>query len=118
MPYAAKKPCTYPGCRELVNKGRCNKHQAVKKDKRLGSSARGYNYKWQVASKNYLRQHPLCVNHKAKGEIVAAKVVDHRTPHKGDMKLFWNPNNWQALCITCHNRKTATTDGAFGNAKG
>jgi 5-methylcytosine-specific restriction protein A len=28
-------------------------------------------------------------------------------PHRGDDLLFWDPNNWQALCRDCHDAKTA-----------
>ncbi|WP_232215651.1 HNH endonuclease signature motif containing protein [Paracoccus sp. J55] len=31
-----------------------------------------------------------------------ATVVDHIKPHRGDQALFWNWNNWQALCTGCH----------------
>lgn len=29
-------------------------------------------------------------------------LVDHVTPHRGDKVLFWNWNDWQALCTRCH----------------
>lgn len=45
-----------------------------------------------------------------------ATVVDHKIPHKGDMRLFWDRNNWQAMAKVCHDRKTAQEDGAFGRA--
>jgi 5-methylcytosine-specific restriction protein A len=35
-----------------------------------------------------------------------AEVVDHIKPHKGDMTLFWDENNWQSLCKMHHDRKT------------
>jgi positive regulator of sigma E activity len=35
---------------------------------------------------------------------------------KGDLALFWNESNWQALCRRCHNRKTAAT--GYTNAAG
>ncbi|WP_244295246.1 HNH endonuclease [Paracoccus versutus] len=31
-----------------------------------------------------------------------ATLVDHIKPHRGDKALFWNWNNWQALCTGCH----------------
>ena len=37
-----------------------------------------------------------------RGVIKEAAVVDHITPHKGDMKLFWDSDNWQSLCKQCH----------------
>lgn len=46
--------------------------------------------------------------------ITAATVVDHKMPHKGNMALFWDHDNWQSLCKPCHDYKTATQDGGFG----
>lgn len=48
--------------------------------------------------------------------VRAASVVDHRRPHRGDMKLFWDRNNWQSMAKECHDRKTAREDGGFGKA--
>ena len=63
----------------------------------------------------YLQTHPLCEECKSRGIIRAANVVDHRTPHQGDRTLFWAwENNWQALCKSCHDSKTAREDGRFG----
>ncbi len=33
-----------------------------------------------------------------------ATVVDHIKPHRGDPKLFWDQENWQALCARHHDR--------------
>ena len=72
-------------------------------DEQRGSSAqRGYGYKWQKAREAYLRKHPICFNCSRKGLVVAAIVVDHIKPHKGDMVLFWDSSNWQPLCKQCH----------------
>lgn len=138
MPSAAPRPCTHPSCGALVRdgSGRCPKHQraaAVAQDERRGSSAqRGYGYKWQQAREQYLAANPLCVRHQQRGDVVAATVVDHITPHRlkeaidsGDadrisaaQSLFWNRKNWQPLCKQCHDIKTAVEDGAFGRRRG
>jgi len=73
-----------------------------KYDDRKSSSQRGYGYKWQKAREGYLKNHPLCVDHEARGQVVAATVVDHIVPHRGDMTLFWDKSNWQSLCSHCH----------------
>ena len=44
------------------------------------------------------------------GKYVRATVVDHIVPHRGDQKLFWDQNNWQPLCKSCHDKKTLTED--------
>jgi 5-methylcytosine-specific restriction protein A len=64
----------------------------------------------------FLQAHPLCEECRRKGKIRAAEVVDHIVPHKGNMRLFWDRSNWQALCKGCHDAKTAREDGGFGNA--
>lgn len=74
-------------------------------DERRGSAhQRGYGYRWSKTSKGFLRSHPLCVAHEANGLVVPAGLVDHIIPHKGDMALFWDPTNWQALSIDAHER--------------
>lgn len=70
-------------------------------DKR-SAAARGYGRAWQKARADFLRKHPLCVMCKTKGKIRAANVVDHIQPHRGDKGLFWDRDNWQALCKPCH----------------
>ena len=29
-------------------------------------------------------------------------VADHRRPHRGDERLFWDERNLQCLCKPCH----------------
>jgi 5-methylcytosine-specific restriction protein A len=31
-----------------------------------------------------------------------ASLVDHKTPHRGVQRLFWDRSNWQPLCTPCH----------------
>lgn len=61
-----------------------------------------YNSRWQKAREGHLRSHPLCVDHLSRGMTVAATVVDHKVPHRGDSALFWDRSNWQSLCKLCH----------------
>ena len=61
-----------------------------------------YGYKWQQARAAFLKLHPLCVRHEEMGEVVAATIVDHKVAHRGDLELFWDQSNWQALCKHCH----------------
>jgi 5-methylcytosine-specific restriction protein A len=88
---------------------------------RLGANARGYTYRWQQASKRFLAEHPLCQCEDCGAgskRVTLATVVDHRTPHRGDERLFWDESNWQAMAKQCHDAKTATEDGGFGHAPG
>ena len=71
--------------------------------KRPSARALGYTWHWEKASRIYLNHNVLCVMCRANGRVVAATLVDHIIPHKGDMAVFWDVNNWQALCKNCHN---------------
>ena len=69
-----------------------------------GSAAsRGYGARWREARLEFLKDNPLCVRCDAAGRVQPATVVDHRVPHRGDRKLFWDRGNWQSLCAPCHN---------------
>jgi 5-methylcytosine-specific restriction protein A len=123
MPRKAPRPCRSPGCPKHAEPGgaHCAEHAAARRAAeyaRRGSAAsRGYDSKWQRERLAYLKQNPICVECKKAGHVVPSKVVDHIVPHKGDQKLFWNRRNWQALCKTCHDRKTAREDGGFANPR-
>lgn len=73
--------------------------------------------RWRNARLRFLRSHPLCVECQRHGIVTAASVVDHRDPHHGDPAVFWDESRWQALCASCHGRKTAVSDGGFGNPR-
>jgi 5-methylcytosine-specific restriction enzyme A len=74
-------------------------------DARRGSArARGYDARWERARKLYLAEHPLCRMCEHTGRIEPATVVDHKIAHRRDQALFWDQNNWQPLCVSCHSR--------------
>lgn len=70
------------------------------------STKQGYGYAWQKARAAFLREHPLCCQCEGEGRVVAADVVDHITPHRGNQARFWDVSNWQSLCKRCHDCKT------------
>jgi 5-methylcytosine-specific restriction protein A len=85
-----------------------------------------YTATWATYSRQFLAAHPWCGD-RAEGTpptdhsrcarlglAVRAEVTDHITPHRGDRDLMWRLSNHQALCASCHNRKTAIEDGGFG----
>lgn len=120
-----KRPCARPGCPSLVVGGYCAAcselaPKRLTEKARPSAHARGYGRRWQKTSTAYLLAHPICADpFKDHGSAPRpAGVTDHIVPHKGDMKLFWDPNNWQPLCKVCHDKKTATEDGGFGNRSG
>ena len=112
MPRKPNVACKHPGCPRLISPDRnyCDEHEALHRGDRAGAAKRGYDSRWQKARARYLRAHPLCVECKRNGRITESTVVDHITPHRGDPILFWDEENWQALCKNCHDKKTMTED--------
>ena len=106
MPKRLPKPCAYPGCPELTEGRYCEKHAREDDRARGTATQRGYDERWRKARTFYLKRHPLCVGCVDEGRITPATVVDHIIPHKGNKELFWDESNWQALCASCHSRKT------------
>lgn len=111
MPWSAPKHCPHghppftgkncPTC--LTNR------KAASEAKRPNARQRGYGAKWDKTAKAFLAKHTICV---VCGQ--PSQCVDHIIAHKGDMRLFWNRANWQALCIPCNSRKAAKQEGGFG----
>ena len=110
MPKAPKRPCRYPGCPNLCDKGvYCSQHMQFSSDRmRGGAESRGYDARWRKARTAFLQRNPLCNECMKRGKITPATVVDHIIPHRGDRKLFWDESNWQPLCKDCHDRKTGS----------
>ena len=84
----------------------------------MSARQRGYTTAWDRARKGFLAKHPLCVCCLAHGHVCAAGVVDHIIPHRGDMEVFWRSQDWQALCLWCHNNikkplESKTSDRSF-----
>ncbi len=112
MPMRPSIPCKHPGCAALVPYGQsyCEKHKVQHTSERSGAAGRGYDARWRRESKRFLRVHPLCIRCFEEKKITKATVVDHVIPHRGDERLFWDQNNWQALCKHHHDVKTMTED--------
>lgn len=45
-------------------------------------------------------------------------VADHKQPHRGDERLFWDPENLQCLCKTCHDRVKQAEEQASMHQRG
>jgi len=112
MPRRPDIPCKHQGCGKLIPSGTkyCEDHQQVNHFEIRSTKEKGYNNAWRKARARFLKQHPLCVRCLEKGTHRRANVVDHITPHRGDETFFWDEKNWQALCKSCHDRKTMTED--------
>ena len=126
----ARGVCVTAGCEELaaVDDRRCDHHAAQKlaSDKARKAKAHGQadvaqwrqlyaSVAWRKARRAFLKANPLCVDCGGVGVVKSANEVDHIERHLGDRKMFWDRNNWQALCKPCHSRKTARETFAKSN---
>lgn len=97
MPYKPRRLCS---CGKIVSFGElcaCQVKRKAEADQRRPSATdRGYDSAWRKARVAFLAKHPRC----ACGQ--PATVVNHKKPHSGDMKLFWDSSNWEPACKPCH----------------
>lgn len=113
------RPCRQPRCPNVTNNksGYCDTHKQQGDREHSRETSKYYTYQWHKRSRLFLNTHPLCVMCEQSGRVTAATCVDHKIPHQGDMTLFWDESNWQALCDSCHSTKTVKEDGGFGHGK-
>lgn len=60
--------------------------------------------RWQRLRHSVLSDQPLCVMCLSRDIVEPADTVDHIKPHKGDANLFWDRDNLQSLCHSCHSK--------------
>jgi len=121
MPRRPPRPCAVHGCPNLVYSGsRCEQH-LLPKDRtyetvRASAAKRGYGVKWQGKRNAYAKSHPWCEDPYGvhQGQRVKMKIVDHITPLKQGGRD--DETNYQSLCTTCNNYKTAHDGSRRGRA--
>ena len=59
--------------------------------------------RWEKERKEFVKENSIC---KICG-VKPSYITDHIIPYINSKELFWDRNNWQALCKSCHDRKTA-----------
>lgn len=58
--------------------------------------------RWRNLRKRKLRKDRYCACPCHRGIPVEANIVDHKDPHRGDSRKFWDELNLQSLCKPCH----------------
>ena len=115
------KPCSQPGCPELVRgRPRCDRHTLARSRERRraedavrpAASSRGYDADWRALRRTHLAASPSCVECGA-----PATDVDHLHSVREHPELRLAPSNLRSLCHSCHSRHTARTVG-FGRGRG
>ena len=96
-----KRVCLHPGCPAYAVPGssRCLRHRVIRVDRRPSASQRGYDRQWMAIRRAVLAEEPRC-----RGCGAKATMVDHIRP----LRLGGTHDRWnlQALCRSCHARKT------------
>lgn len=99
--------CAEPGCPQFEP---CAVHPKTPRGDdadRPNAAARGYDARWAAYSARYRRQHPWCRTCEAEGRRGPTQIVDHIKPVTGpDDPGFWDKENHQPLCRSCHGIKT------------
>jgi len=116
MPAAAYQPCNYPRCSGYaVAQGYCPIHVKQAKRDREYPKLTPNHRRFRKQRASFILRYPIC----ARCGDAPAAVLDHRIPHRGDARLFWNQSNWQGLCVHCHGIKTANEvwPGRRGDSK-
>lgn len=117
MPRRSCKPCRSPGCPGLTHGKYCEAHKHLENerqqdhDRHRGNAAqRGYGSRWRRLRRMYLNNHPLCEDPFGIHETpVPATDVDHIIPRSDSGPD--DESNLQALCKSCHSRKTVRENG-------
>lgn len=101
-----ESPCREPLCPEFADiRGRCAKHakQYVQASKQRTKGRAIYNSKrWAVLRRKVLLRDRYTCQHCGR----FGNNVDHAVP-VAQGGLEWDTDNLQALCRSCHSRKTA-----------
>jgi 5-methylcytosine-specific restriction enzyme A len=116
MPRRAARPCSHPGCPNLVfnrNRRFCDKHQSEewKRQKaRRDRPARDYGPRWRAIRDRVLRDSPLCVRCRIRPSTIAHHIVAKEDGGADTM------DNLIAVCLSCHSKIHAEQGDLFGAA--
>jgi 5-methylcytosine-specific restriction endonuclease McrA len=137
------RPCTVPGCGELVTSGKCGQHAAIADRARGSSTVRGYDAAfrklrvlcferdgwrcvdcgWEPDSVRILREAgmsrpPIAVLlEELRVAFRAGRRhlhADHEIPVVQRPELRLSLDNLRTRCNKCHSAKTVREDGGFG----
>lgn len=115
--------CHWAGCNRIAKGYYCDVHktsaaverarrQTLFKDTTRRQSAQ-YNAlyhtnRWRAMRAAFLAMNSTCVMCGGR-----ATVADHIEPHRGDEAKFFDVNNLQPLCASCHSKKTMQENNYF-----
>ncbi len=82
--------------------------------RRWVKTARWQRLRWSVLVRDLF----TCQKCKRIETDTSQLVADHKTPHRGDERLFWDDANLQCLCKTCHDVVKQTEEQASVHQRG
>lgn len=110
MPKYPARPCSHPGCPELINARFCDAHAEVEERRyrtyqRDPKINRRYGRAWRTIRAAYVAEHPLCEDCQANDKLTPVAEVHHNVPleHGGTH----DHSNLRSLCKPCHSRQSA-----------
>lgn len=68
---------------------------------------------WRARRAEQLAREPLCARHLKRGDVVAATVANHVTPHRGDWALFIG-GKLESVCKPCHDGEVQSEERRAG----
>lgn len=72
-----------------------------------------HSREWRHLRQNFLIWHPFCEECWKNGKLTKASIVDHIVPIKQGGPAL-DENNLQALCVSCHSRKSVIEGSRYG----
>lgn len=118
------KVCKKAGCGRTAEPGKdyCKQHISLQGQQRKVFNQRGKSgqyhsmyesQEWRKRRAQFLKKYPRCFVCGA-----PATIADHIIPHRGDLTLFYDDNNLQPMCQSCHSRKTMKENNNFHRPNG
>ena len=115
MPMRPRKPCSQPGCPELIEPGqrKCVAHRRqddrrYKRDRNDDEQQRFYkSARWRRLRKIVLRRDPICKKCEEEGRTRASQEVHHKDGDHKNNEI----DNLVGLCKSCHSREHGFGEG-------
>lgn len=108
MPTAPPTACSQPGCPKYAHyRGRCKEHmRAFNAQQDTWQHEFYYTPAWRALKKRVREEEPLCRSCLSRGVHNFSQECDHIIPIDVAPELRLVRDNIQALCKSCHSRKT------------
>ena len=65
------------------------------------------SHRYRAMRRAFLRANPLCRPCRERGHTAAAVEIDHIEPVTKAPERFWDETDWQPICRSCHEGKSA-----------